>query len=58
MLWRGRSGSSNVEDRRGMSAGGIATGGGLVGLVVYLLYSFLGGDPSQSPDINAMQSGP
>ncbi|MBP6532255.1 MAG: zinc metallopeptidase [Bacteroidia bacterium] len=57
MLWRGRSGSSNVEDRRGMSAGGIATGGGLVGLVVYLLYSFLGGDPSQLPDMNAMQSG-
>lgn len=40
-----------------MSAGGIATGGGLVGLVVYLLYSFLGGDPSQLPDMNAMQSG-
>lgn len=57
MLWRGRSGSSNVEDRRGMSAGGIATGGGLVGLVIYLLYSFLGGDPSQLPDMNAMQSG-
>ena len=56
MLWRGRSGSSNVEDRRGMSAGGIATGGGLVGLVVYLLYSFLGGDPSQLPDLNSMQS--
>ncbi len=56
MLWRGRSGSSNVDDRRGMSAGGIATGGGLVGLVVYLLYSFLGGDPSQLPNMNTMQS--
>ncbi len=57
MLWRGRSGSSNVEDRRGVSGGSIATGGGLVGLVVYLLYSFLGGDPSQLPDLNNMQSG-
>lgn len=57
MLWRGRSGSSNVEDRRGMSAGGLATGGGVVGLVIYLLYSFLGGDPSQLPDLNSMQSG-
>ena len=58
MLWRGRSGSSNVEDRRGMSAGGLATGGGVVGLIVYLLYSFLGGDPSQLPDLNQqMQSG-
>jgi predicted metalloprotease len=56
MRWRGRSGSSNVDDRRGMSAGGIATGGGLVGLVVYLLYSFLGGDPSQLPNLNSMQS--
>ncbi|MFZ7116420.1 MAG: neutral zinc metallopeptidase [Bacteroidota bacterium] len=56
MLWRGRSGSSNVDDRRGMSAGGLATGGGVVGLVIYLLYSFLGGDPSQLPDLNTMQS--
>ena len=56
MLWSGISGSSNVDDRRGMSAGGIATGGGLVGLVVYLLYSFLGGDPSQLPNLNSMQS--
>jgi predicted metalloprotease len=54
MLWRGRSGSSNVEDRRGM--GGVAAGGGIIGLVVYLLYSFLGGDPSQMPDVNSMQS--
>ena len=23
MLWRGRKGSSNVEDRRGMSTGGM-----------------------------------
>ena len=54
MQWLGRRGSSNVEDRRGMSGGGIAAGGGIAGLVIYLIYSFLGGgdiDPSQIPQI-------
>lgn len=49
MLWRGRSGSSNVDDRRGM--GGLVAGGGLVGLVIYLIASFLGGDPGQLPQL-------
>lgn len=43
MKWRGRRESSNVDDRRGMSGGGLAVGGGVVGLIVYLLYNFLGG---------------
>jgi len=50
MQWLGRRGSSNVEDRRGMSGGGLAAGGGVVGVIIYLIYSFLGGgevDPSQ-----------
>ena len=54
MQWLGRRGSSNVEDRRRMSGGGIAAGGGIAGLVIYLIYSFLGGgdiDPSQIPQI-------
>jgi predicted metalloprotease len=52
MQWFGRRESSNVEDRRGMSGGGIATGGGIIGLLIYLVYSFLGGgngDQSQLP---------
>jgi len=49
MLWRGREGSGNVEDRRGMSGGGLAVGGGIGGLIIYLLYSFLGGNPNNSP---------
>jgi predicted metalloprotease len=49
MLWRGRSGSDNVEDRRGVGGGGLAVGGGIGGLIIYLLYSFLGGDPSSMP---------
>ena len=44
MLWRGRRGSENVEDRRGMSTGGIITGGGVLGIVIYLLNAFLTGD--------------
>ena len=53
MQWRGRRSSSNVDDRRGISGGGIAAGGGVIGLVIYLIYSFLGGnaDPSQMPQI-------
>lgn len=43
MLWRGRRESSNVDDRRGVSGKGIATGGGIVGVIIYLLYNFLGG---------------
>jgi len=51
MLWRGRSGSDNVEDRRGVGGGGLAVGGGIGGLIIYLLYSFLGGDPSGAPNL-------
>jgi predicted metalloprotease len=50
MQWLGRRGSSNVDDRRGMSGGGLAAGGGIVGVIVYILYSVLSGgeiDPSQ-----------
>lgn len=50
MLWRGREGSSNVDDRRGISGGGMVAGGGILGVIVYLLINFLGGgDVSQLP---------
>ena len=55
MKWEGRRQSTNVEDRRGMSTGGIVAGGGILGLLVYLLYAFLGGsdiDPSQIPQVS------
>lgn len=53
MLWKGRRQSSNVEDRRGVS-GGMVAGGGIVGVIIYLVYSFLGGDidPSQIPQLS------
>ena len=59
MQWLGRRGSTNVEDRRGMSGGGIAAGGGIVGVIFFLIYSFLGGgdvDPSQIPQLSPQTS--
>jgi len=49
MLWRGRRGSSNVDDRRGISGGGMAAGGGIIGVIIYLLYTFLGGSGDAPP---------
>jgi predicted metalloprotease len=54
MFWKGRRESTNVDDRRGISGGGLAAGGGIVGVIVYLLYTFLSGgqvDPSQIPSV-------
>lgn len=51
MLWRGRQGSDNVEDRRGVSGGGMAVGGGIGGVIILVLYLLLGGDPSQAPQV-------
>lgn len=46
MKWRGRQGSGNMEDRRGMSGGKLAVGGGAIGLIVLLINMFMGGDSS------------
>lgn len=59
MQWLGRRESSNVEDRRGFSGGGIVAGSGILGVIIYLLYTLLGGsnvDPSQIPQINPQTS--
>jgi predicted metalloprotease len=50
MLWKGRRESTNVEDRRGITGGQIAAGGGIVGVIVLLVNMFLGGG-----DINDLQ---
>jgi predicted metalloprotease len=47
MLWKGQRQSDNVEDRRGMSGGGLAIGGGLGGIVVLVIALLLGADPLQ-----------
>lgn len=54
MKWRGRRASTNVEDRRGMS-GPVIAGGGIGGIILVLIITFLGGDPSEV--LNNMQSG-
>lgn len=46
MRWRGQEGSSNIEDRRGVSGKGIALGGGGIGVLVLVIVVMLcGGDP-------------
>lgn len=53
MKWKGRKGSTNVEDRRGK--GGIAVAGGGLGLVIILIVALLGGNPGSviSPGTSA-----
>lgn len=43
--WRGRSGSDNVEDRRGMGVKGMTGIGGGFALILYIVFSLLGVDP-------------
>ncbi len=48
MRWRDQRQSDNVEDRRGMSGGGLAIGGGGIGILILAAVIYLcGGDPSQ-----------
>jgi len=52
MLWQGRESSSNVDDRRGISGGGLVAGGGVVGVIILVINFLLGnGDASQLPQI-------
>lgn len=48
MLWEGRRESTNVDDRRGISGGGVLAGGGIIGVIALLINFFMGnGDISQ-----------
>ena len=48
MKWSGRRESGNVEDRRGMSGGKVAAGGGIIGIIILLVTMYMGdGDSSQ-----------
>ena len=55
MLWQGRRQSSNVEDRRGIGAGGLAIGGGVIGVIALIINLLMGGDPSQIPEMLPQQ---
>ncbi|MCA1566861.1 MAG: zinc metallopeptidase [Acidobacteria bacterium] len=52
MRWRGRRESANVEDRRGMSRGGMAVGGGLGTIVLVVVALLFGADPRELLDQN------
>jgi len=47
MRWRGERQSTNIEDRRGMSGGKIAVGGGLGTIVILIIAMLFGADPRQ-----------
>jgi len=55
MKWQGREGSGNIEDRRGMSGGRMALGGGIGTIILVLVVMLLGGDPKQI--LNSIQGG-
>ena len=59
MKWRGRRGSGNVEDRRGMGGRGLAVGGlgGIGGIILLLVLVLAGGDPSSVLQEPGSQSG-
>jgi predicted metalloprotease len=59
MLWRGQRQSDNIEDRRGMSRGGMAIGGGLGGIVLLVIALLMGADPRQLLEqLPTQESGP
>lgn len=62
MKWIGRRGSDNVDDRRGISGGGLVAGGGLIGVVFLVINLLMGGDPSavlnQLQQQNTQQTSP
>ena len=39
-----------MDDRRGIS-GGVAAGSGIIGVIIYLLYTFLGGGSGEAPPV-------
>ena len=58
MLWKGRRESTNVEDRRGMSRGGMAVGGGLGTIILIVVALLFGADPRELLEQNQSQPAP
>ncbi|RRJ88888.1 KPN_02809 family neutral zinc metallopeptidase [Flavobacterium macacae] len=58
MKWSGRRQSDNMEDRRGISGGKVAVGGGLIGIII-LLVNIFGGESAQNlaPILEQLQQG-
>src|SRR5688500_11333243 len=47
MRWRGERQSANIEDRRGLSGGKVAVGGGIGTILVLIIALLFGADPRQ-----------
>jgi len=47
MRWRGERQSTNIEDRRGLSGGKVAVGGGIGTIVILIIALLFGADPRQ-----------
>ncbi len=58
MKWTGRRQSNNMEDRRGISGGKVALGGGAIGIII-LLINLFGGENAQqlTPILEQFQQG-
>ncbi|MEG2103431.1 MAG: neutral zinc metallopeptidase, partial [Flavobacterium sp.] len=58
MKWKGSRESDNVEDRRSISGGKVAVGGGIIGIII-LLVNVFGGENAQfiTPVLEQMQGG-
>lgn len=58
MKWTGRRQSDNMEDRRGISGGKVALGGGAIGIII-LLINLFGGQSAQqlTPMLEQLQQG-
>ena len=58
MRWKGGRQSTNVDDRRGMSGGQVAVGGGIIGVIALVLNFLLRGDvdPSQLPQMPGVEN--
>ena len=51
MRWKGGRSGGGIEDRRGLGAGAVAGGGGIVGIIAVLAYVFLGVDPNTTQSV-------
>jgi predicted metalloprotease len=58
MRWIGGRQSTNVDDRRGIGAGGIAVGGGIIGAIVLVLQLLLGGGSGEEGQLPIPMPGP
>jgi predicted metalloprotease len=58
MKWIGRRQSDNMEDRRGVSGGKVAVGGGIIGIIILLINVFGGENAQQlTPVLEQLQQG-